>query len=236
MVQFKVKENLLCMLLLLSGCNSSFIKNSDTTLSAEATETPDLASSVETITEENFLEAPDQSDDGLQFYNDETQPIETELRNGLMFRLMMTFAKDWNDDFSEKSSIAFYNLATELGEELKEFVDEKLKLKGLNGTEFKLVEASPSQDSLKKMYATFLVSSINELSGEDLSNSILNQINLYEGIIEHKVTNDGFVLENISEEEAKKYDNVLSLFDAGKKKLHLTQELKLVLTTNFYLI
>lgn len=201
MVQVKVKEIVLCLLVVLSSCTSSSLKSFDRILTEETTETQDLPPAID----EDFVETPEDSilaDDPLAnlkpIDEEETLPAEIELKGGKLFLLRMTVAAEWSDEFDDKTSAAFNNLATELGAELKTFVEKKLEV---NETEFKLIEVQPIKASSEAIYVTFLVSSVTELNGEDFSNAISNQINLYEAIEKFKVMTNDFAVENVTEED-----------------------------------
>ena len=228
MLKIKVNEIVLCLLVVLSVCNSSFLKTFDNDLTAAATEmpsieftlTPDLPST-EITTEEISTETPEEAepthfiDQPVEdVLSHETQPAETH--NGSLFRLMMTVYTKWNDDFMEKTSVTFNKLATELGGELIDFIDNSYELAEMNVTVFKLVEVRPSKDSLEKVYVTFIVSSKKEFKSENLRNLISNRIISQGGIYEYKVTIESFVLESISREEAQDYEDIKVACDLGK--------------------
>lgn len=218
-VEMEVKIVLLFLVLVLGRCNSSFLKTLDKGLTAAATESPDYGfiglPDLSSTTEENSLEAPDHPEYTQTVNDEETQAIEIELRNGFMFRLMMTVIADWNEDFNDITSATFKQLASKLGSELADFVGEKLELNVANVTNFKLVEVQPRKDS-SEIYVTFVVLSTMELVGEDLSNVISNQINLYERINEYKASIDEFTMENLSEKDAHQYKEEWKLLESGK--------------------
>lgn len=236
MEKVKVNEIILCLLVLLSGCNSSFLKSFDNELTADVTEnpsieftaTPDLPSA-EPTTEENVTEAaqPDHrnrtdfehivkpSHPEVERNNSSvTQPIDRN--NNSIFRLMMTVFAKWNDQFMEKTSSTFTTLANELGVELMDFIDNSQESNAINVTDFKLVEVLPSKDSSEKLYVTFVVTPSKEFAGEDLSNAISSRILNHGGIYEYKATIEGFVLEKITREEAQDYDETKAACDLGR--------------------
>lgn len=229
----KVKFIVGCLLLVLSVCNSSFItrthfdndltEEASETPIAEFTETPDV-SSAEITTEENVSVAPEQNEAMELEYAPPTidevtilnETLSSELHIGSVFRLMMTVVTKWNDEFMERTSPMFKTLSTELGAELIDFIDNSQEANEVNVTDFKLVEVLPSKDSSDKVYVTFVVSSKNELNGKELSECISNRIMSHGGFYEHKATLEGFVLENITKEEAQDYEETKVACDLGE--------------------
>lgn len=216
-----VNEIVVCLLFVLTGCNSSYLKTFDELIAEptdlpplEFTVSPDWSSTTATM-EEVETEAPEihlaQSESTNSY---ETQPIE--LHNGPVFRLMMTVVTKWNDDFMERTSPLFNKLASELGSELMDFIDNSQEESEINVTNFKLVEVLPSKDSSEKVYVTLVVLSKKDFNGEDLSNAISSRIISHGGIYEYKATIEGFVLENISREEAQDYDEEKTACDLGE--------------------
>lgn len=195
----------------------------------EITDVPEMSLNeepTESVTEnfENFL--PSSSSEISK--SDETKPVE--IPNGSFFRLKMTILHlKWNDDFMDRTSKTFQKLATNLGAELIDFIDNSQESSEPNVTNFKLVEVLPSKETAENLYVTFIISSKKELSGEDLNNSIVNQINLYGKIYEHEANADGYVLEKISKDEALKYDDAVTRCDSGKVlNFYREQKLKLI--------
>ncbi|CRL07756.1 CLUMA_CG020710, isoform A [Clunio marinus] len=137
--------------------------------------------------------------------SDETKHVKT-INSGTCFRLMMTVVEKWSDEYLNRNSEKFKTLASGLGMELIDLIDNSKESTEPNMTTFKLVEVVPSKDSPDKIYVTFIVTSKNEISGEDLSIAVSTQISLYQSIYEYSATSDGFVVENISEEIAESYD------------------------------
>lgn len=129
-----------------------------------------------------------------------------ELHDGSFFVLMLTILKNWQDEYSNKQSVVFKTLATDLGSQLIDFIDNSQEAKEPNITDFKLIEVRPCSDSLEKIYVTFIVTSKRELKGEELRDALTNQINIYGAFYDFKALFDGFVLKNISKEEGELLD------------------------------
>lgn len=160
---------------------------------------------VETLTESAVeLQSDDFSAYTLQPLNSE-ETLEAILEPGTLFRLKLTIVTQWNDEFLQPESKLYQKLANEFGSELIDFIDNSKKAQQPNITNFSLVEVLPSTGSSDKIYATFVVSSQKVISGQELKDLILNQINIYGSFYEHKVTNEGFLFDAITIEEAENY-------------------------------
>lgn len=178
----------------------------------EATDVPILAS-IETETEILQTETPEVLPDSqpLEYLEEKTISAENlstdltepiEIKDGSLFRLMMTIKQNWTDDFMDKKSEPFINLAVGLGGELIDLIDNSQEAKDPNITSFKLVEVRPSKESKEKVYVTFIVSAKKEISGEEMSIAIKNRVAIYGSIYSYEATIEGFNLANITEEEA----------------------------------
>lgn len=184
----------LCLFVVLRVCHSSTISISETFFQETITNEPVDYMSTEPTTE--ILQGAENSF-GFALH-EETPVIES------FFRLSMTFIKEWDDEFMNKSSIKFMNLANDLGAELMDFVDNALQSSEPNLTNFKLVLACSF--SQHETFVTFIVSSKKELQQEDLARTITNRINIEGRIYENIATIQGFVFEPIERQTAEEYD------------------------------
>lgn len=218
MMKVKVIKAVL-LLIAISGCTASSLKNLETQAAAfETTEVSTL--STEEITEEtptDFSETDETFDEPKS--NESLRSEETpaaEIKDGSNFRLTITVVQRWSDEFLNKDSATFNKLAKGLGGELVDLIDNSQEAKEMNVTNFKLVEVRPSKDSPDKVYATFIVTSEKVLNGEDLSNEISNKIALYGLIYEQPLTLEGFKFENITEDEASDAESGKVICDLGE--------------------
>lgn len=117
----------------------------------------------------------------------------------------MTILESWDDEFMNKSSLKFKDLAENLGAELVDFLDNALQSTETNLTSFNLVLACSF--SHHETYVTFIVSSKKELSVEDLAGAISNRIIIEGRIYDRNATIEGFVFEQVDKETAKEYRN-----------------------------
>lgn len=198
------------------------------TVGIESTDVP-VQLFTETATEEFPTEAPEDLPKSQMLKQLEEIPISNESRstdeltepadieNGSFFKLMMTVKQDWTDEFMDRKSEPFNKLAEGLGGELIDLIDNSQESKEINMTSFHLVEVQPSKESEGKVYATFVVSAKKEISGEDLSIAIKNRVALYGAVYNYEATNEGFVVANITEEEAKEMESEKIACSSGKR-------------------
>lgn len=206
---------------LICGSNSSTLKGlegSDSSIiDIDTTEAPPL-----TITELSTEDLPTESSEEKPISNESnsaglTEPAEID--DGLYFRLMMTVKQNWTEDFLDRKSESFVSLSKGLGSELIDLIDNSKEAKEPNMTIFKLVDVQPSQQSQENIYVTFVVSAKKEISGEDLSNAVQNQISIYGAIYNYEATKEKFVVEKITDEEAKEMEKEPIACTSGKMKL-----------------
>lgn len=198
----------LAVLAVLVSCSeSSSLKGYDDieTLYEDLTELPDI-SIPETSTDEVFTEPPEsvksREKDSSENPTSEAHPDSTEIKDGKFFELKMTIEQKWFESFLDEDSETFNNLSTTLGSELIDLIDNSREAKEPNMTNFKLVEVLPSKASKEHIYVTFVISSKQEISGEDLSIAIKNRILIYQSIYTYNATEEGFSLKNITKERA----------------------------------
>jgi hypothetical protein len=158
------------------------------------TESPSIE---ESNTESYFVDsiADEPSIENLK--SDETP--EVNIGNGRFFELKLTIEETWNDDYLNRSSDIFKQLGKNLGAELIDLADNSLEAKEINTTNFKLIEVWPAKVSAG-IYVTFLMTSENEIDGENLHLKFSNQIRINNEIYTYKATLDGFVFKKINEE------------------------------------
>lgn len=212
-MKFKMLKDILWLIIVVQFCNCSSIKSAVSEVTeAEAqdinfTEASQVLST-EAATEsvEHFEPASgENSQEPLveNTYSDETRPAME--RPGLFFLLRLTIVADYSEAFENRESQAFKNLANNLGSELIDLVDNAFGSNEPNITNFKLVEVLPSRNSAKKVYVTFIISAKKEVNGQILENAISVQLSMYSAIYSHEATDEGFLLKNITKEEAEDY-------------------------------
>lgn len=208
-------ENVLLLIVAVHCCESSSIKIEQLESETENAAFDTTEAIYVPLTEE-YEEATTETPESLEnSFADETQIVD--MLNGKLFRLKMTIEEQWNNDFMDTSSATFKKLASSLGSELIDFIDNSKESAQPNMTSFKLVEVQPSHNSIETVYVTFVISSVDDVSGREIAMSLSNQINLYGVIYVTNATNDGFVLERISEEDAEAYSQKKIFCHSGKK-------------------
>jgi SEA domain len=187
------------LFLVVLSCESAVFLSKEST---EFLETyPVELSNLETLTEPTG--AVQQSDDSSSYTHQPAFPEKVLESSRNFFQLKMTVLDhQWNDDYKNPESRPFKSLAEQLGSELIDFVDNSKEAIEPNVTNFSLVKVSRSPDASDKIFVTFVVSSKVEINGEELKELLLNQINLYGSFYEKAVSNEGFVFDSITEEEA----------------------------------
>lgn len=190
----------------------------------ESTDVP-LISFTEASTDEISTELPNHllshAKENSLFSEDElTEPAT--INNGTFFLLKMTVKESWTDNFMDKKSDSFNQLANSLGTELIDLIDNTQQSKQQNLTNFKLVEVRPSKESKDKVYVTFLVTAKNEISGEEMSNEIKNRVSIYGGIYTVQATIEGFAMTNITEDEANDLESEKVACSTGKRNFNFT--------------
>lgn len=131
-----------------------------------------------------------------------TSEIKFDVTDVNFFRLEMTVIEMWNDDYMNKSSRSFNILATNLGVDLIDLVNNANQWTDENNTNFRLVEVRPVRGTASKVFVEFIVSSKKWLNLKNLHETIYNCIARFGGIYRNHVTVDEFSLELITKEEA----------------------------------
>ena len=200
MVKISLIKSFSILLLLSVGCQSSYLKN------VEEFQSTDIPEDVEVTTIEQTLAKESKIIEICPPNEAATSKSEPEeLINGSFFLLKMTILQPWQDDYTNKDSATFKNLAQNLQIELDSLIgnsQETAIAQEPNALEFNLVLAMPADKSLEKIYVVLVITSNGETSGEVLSLTISNQINLYGRFYEIDASSDRFEMTSISQREA----------------------------------
>lgn len=211
----KFFKSALCLLAVIVSCGGSVLKLEAEEVPADSASNTEAPDNFNTDANEESSTEELPGDDPLAYTppaitSDET--VQAMLAPGKLFRLKMTVEQVWSDEYENWESETFKKLAAGLGAELIDFIDNSKEAKDPNMTIFQLVKVQPVPQSMDKVYVTFIVSSKEVISGEDLKDVLSSQINIYNQIYAYNVTLEGFSFEAINKEEAETYDGVKGIF------------------------